>query len=180
MSEGEHVSGEENSQLSEVLKYVDQHRSAVHAFWECDKRIADLAEKLAARMPELRGRAALETWLLGEEMWFTSETLPRIDVVRLHRLIDETAEQEETTRLRRLRDGSQVNARRLRANISPAWEELARHSVEANHALVMFRELPHSKSWPHPCPTLDELDPIIALIRRVIAGPSEQALRQML
>ena len=168
------MSGEENPQLSEVLKYLDQYRSAVQDFWECGKRIVELAEKLAAQMPEIRGRAVLETWLLGEEVWFPGEAWPRIDGVRLNRLIEETAEQKEIEQQRHDRSNAEANVRWLRDSIPPVWEELARQSSEVKRALTMFRELPDSKSWPHPCPTLDQLDPIIVLIRRLIVRPSNQ------
>ena len=63
--------------LKRYLHDFENARKELSEALESDKRIVDLAEKLEARMPELRGRAALETWRLGEETWFTGETWPR-------------------------------------------------------------------------------------------------------
>jgi len=127
-------------------------------------RIASLAEKLEARMPELRGRAALETWLLGEETWFTGETWPRIDDVRLNGLIEEAAEQEEIGRIRQqLRDADR-KIQELCVGMRPLLARLSVRDPAAKIALEEFARL-------SPGSTLLNMDAIIELLEKVLHPP---------
>jgi hypothetical protein len=136
-------------------------RKELYEALESDKGIADLAEKLAARMPELRGRAALETWLLGEEAWFTGETWPRIDDVRLNGLIEQTPEQKEIGRFgQQLRDADR-KIQDLRVGVQPLWAWLAVRDPAAKIALEEFDGL-------SPGSTVLNVDAIIELLEKVL------------
>ena len=143
--------------LKNYLHDFENARKELSEALESDKRIAGLAEKLEARMPELRGRSALETWLLGEEMWVTGETWPRIDDVRLNGLIEETSEQKEIGRIRQqLRDADR-KIQELRVGVRQLWARIAVRDPSAKIALEEFGRLSaHS--------TLRNVDAIIELL----------------
>ena len=136
--------------LKRYLHDFENARKELSEALESDKRIVDLAEKLEARMPELRGRAALETWLLGEEMWVTGETWPRIDDGRLNRLIEETPEQKEIGRIRQqLRDADR-KIQELRVGVRPLWARLAERDPRPRSRsknLAVFQRIPHYSTW---------------------------------
>ena len=111
--------------LKRYLHDFENARKELSEALESDKRIVDLAEKLEARMPELRGRAALETWLLGEETWFTGETWPRIDDVRLNGLIEETPEQKEIGRIRQQLSNADRKIQELSVGVRQLWARIA-------------------------------------------------------
>ena len=124
--------------LKRYLHDFENARKELSGTLESDKRIAALAEKLEARMPELRGRAALETWLLGEEMWVTGETWPRIDDVRLNGLIEQTPEQKEIGRFgQQLRDADR-KIQELRVGVRQLWARIAVRDPAAKIALEEF------------------------------------------
>jgi hypothetical protein len=150
--------------LKRYLHDFENARKDLSETLESDKRIADLAEKIEARMPELRGRAALETWLLGEEMWVTGETWPRIDGVRLNRLIEETPEQKEIGRIRQQLSDAARKIEELRVGVRQLWARVAVRDPAAKIALEEFGRLP-------PYSTLLNVDAIIELLDEVLRPP---------
>ena len=151
--------------LKRYLHDFENARKELSEALESDKRIVDLAEKLEARMPELRGRAALETWLLGEETWFTGETWPRIDDVRLNGLIEETPEQKEIGRIRQQLSNADRKIQELRVGVRQLWARIAVRDPAAKIALEEFGRLsPHS--------TRSNVDAIIELLEEALRPPN--------
>jgi hypothetical protein len=152
------VPAAENPDLSEALKYFDRYMSAVREVWESENRIKELAEELVAKFPELHARAR-ETW--------PETVVSGVDANRLNRLIHDTPEQREIDRQRTIGKKFEQQARQVRDDmLLPLWEEIAHHSQDAKEALSIFRSLP-------ALPTLDDLDPVVTLLRRLTPSAPE-------
>jgi hypothetical protein len=149
----------------DLTKYLGEFKDARNELaqaLESEKRIEGLAEKLATKMPDLRGRA-LESWpaTLG----------PGIEAARLNRLVHDTPEQKEIERIRRQRGDAEWKIQELRVRVQPPWMRVALRNPTAKTALQEFDRLPRYS-------TLRNVDTIIALLeeaRRSIAPPRRRS-----